>query len=143
MSLTMEQKNKIGDFVIAYRWQVSLTIGVVAGVSLATITQTWMMFFLSSALAGLIMYCQRTITAVTIGALSVLITNIIFFILLSLSGPTLAVLDLFGGLILGPGFGWLILIIILMLGVLIGASGGFIGASISALIPWPEWSTKK
>lgn len=143
MSLTIEQKNQIGDFVIAYRWQLSLTVGVGAGISLAMITQSWMIFFLSSALAGLIMYNQKSISAVAVGALSVLITNIFLFILLSFSGPTLTVLDIFGSLILGPSFGWLILLIILIIGVLIGASGGFIGASFSGLIPWPEWSTQK
>ena len=143
MSLTEEQKNQFSNFVKAYRWQLSLTVGVVTGIIAAMITQTWMILFLSSTLAGLIMYSQRTITAVGIGASSVLITDIFFFVILSLSGPTLGVLDLFGGLILGPGFGWLILVIILVVGALIGASGGFIGASLSAIIPWPQWAPEK
>ena len=140
MSLSQEQKENIGNFIVDYRWQISLTIGILLGLFGAMLTNEWMFLFVSSGLAGLIMYTGRTRSAVGIGALSVLITDLILFLLLTLSGPALAALDLFGGLILGSGFGWLILLIILIIGTLIGASGGFIGASISIFIPWPQWA---
>ncbi|MHA2033434.1 MAG: hypothetical protein ACW99Q_29020 [Candidatus Kariarchaeaceae archaeon] len=141
MSLTQEQKESIGSFIISYQWYIGLGIGILASLITSLLTQAWIFLFITSALAGLIM--NRAKAGVLAGALSVFFTFLIFLLYRIFTGPALAVLDLFIGLVGLSGFGWLVFIIILILGFLIGASGGFLGASVSELVPWPIWVQSK
>ena len=69
------------------------------------------------------------------GALGVSIVWAIYMIYAMITRNAYANLDQFAGLIFGDvGFGWLLIIIILLFGTLFGALGGGIGSGIAIMI---------
>lgn len=100
--------------------------------SLLSLIPIWQLIILAGIAAGVI---NKKIRRGTLsGAAGVLIFWIIYLIHGMITRNTYTLLDQFGALIIGSGFGWLLLILILLLGTLFGALGGAIGSGAMILI---------
>ena len=76
------------------------------------------------------------------GAAGVGILWLVFAIYKMLTVGAYSVLDQFGALLIAAGFGWLILILVVLFGVLFGALGGGIGSGVMILIKGTESENK-
>ncbi len=100
--------------------------------SLLSLIPIWQLIILAGIAAGVI---NKKIRRGTLsGAAGVLLFWTIYVIHGMITRNTYTLLDQFGALIIGSGFGWLLLILILLLGTLFGALGGAIGSGAMILI---------
>jgi len=95
--------------------------------SLLSLIPIWQLIFIAAFAGGIV---NRK---VKFGALSGALGVAIFWLLYVIDGVFFNGLynlfDIFGTLIIGSGFGWLILLIIVVIGFLFGLLGGSIGSS--------------
>ncbi|MFW9827853.1 MAG: hypothetical protein ACFFEY_09690 [Candidatus Thorarchaeota archaeon] len=123
MKMNIKKENQI--FVL------SIIISTVIA-SLLSLIPIWQLVILAGIAAGVI---NKKIRRGTLsGAAGVLIFWTIYVIHGMITRNTYTLLDRFGALIIGSGFGWLLLILILLLGILFGALGGAIGSGAMILI---------
>ncbi|MBD3212356.1 MAG: hypothetical protein GF311_07095 [Candidatus Lokiarchaeota archaeon] len=95
--------------------------------SLISLTSIWQIFIIAGIVGGLI---NKTVKYGTLsGALGVLIQWGLYIIDGLVFKSVYGVFDIFGSFIIGVGYGWLILILVLFLGFIIGGIGGIIGSS--------------
>jgi hypothetical protein len=100
--------------------------------SLLSLIQIWQLVILAGIVAGIL---NKTMKMGTLsGAMGVLIFWTIYVIHGMITRNTYTLLDQFGALIIDSGFGWLLVILILLLGTLFGALGGAIGTGMMILI---------
>ncbi|MHA1337599.1 MAG: hypothetical protein ACTSPW_17960 [Promethearchaeota archaeon] len=101
-----------------------------------TFIEIWQLIIIPGIIVGILNKDMKR--GATSGALGILIVWIIYTIVLMVMKNIYTLLDQFAGLIFGSlGYGWLILIVIWLLGALFGALGGSIGGGIAIL-----WNTK-
>ncbi|WP_371805194.1 hypothetical protein [Candidatus Lokiarchaeum ossiferum] len=99
---------------------------------LFTLTPIWQLAFIAGILGGIINSTQKKGTlSGMIGMLIAWSTSTIYYLLLN---KTHILFDQLGVLILNQtGMGWLFIVIIILIGMIIGALGGMIGAGINIL----------
>jgi hypothetical protein len=123
MKIKLEKENQI--FIL------SIFIAVVLA-SLLSLIPVWQLVIIAGIAAGVL---NRSMKRGTLsGAAGVLIFWAIYMVHGMITKNTYTLLDQFGALIIGPGFGWLLVLLILLLGTLFGALGGAIGSGTMILI---------
>ena len=133
MKFKLEKENKI--FIL------SIVVAIVLA-SLLSLIPIWQLVILAGIAAGVL---NETMKKGTLsGAAGVFIFWLIYMVHGMVTRNTYALLDLFGALIIGSGYGWLLFILILLLGTLFGALGGAIGNGGRILIKprFIEWVSK-
>ena len=129
------------NFLLNNKWfLISIVVGAIAAFILCYIP-FWYLVIIAGILAGLFNRTMKKgiisgLTGVTIGWLIYIIIGIVI-------NNTYLLLDQFGALIIGDGFGWLMLLLILLIGALFGALGGAIGSGIMILIKGYEKSPRE
>ncbi|MFW9875765.1 MAG: hypothetical protein ACFFG0_21895 [Candidatus Thorarchaeota archaeon] len=133
MKIKLDKENQI--FIL------SIVVAIIFA-SLLSLIPIWQLIILAGIAAGIF---NKTMKKGTLsGAAGVLIFWIIYTVHGIITKNTYILLDQFGALIIGPGFGWLLLILILLLGTLFGALGGAIGSGAMILIKprFMKWISK-
>ena len=104
---------------------------------LVLFTGTWQLAYLAGFLAG--MLSLRIRRAVILGATSVLVAWAAYLVYVFVEGAGLSLADLVGQ-ILGAGAGawWLLTVMTLLLGAVLGAAGGFTGCTAARLFLWEQ-----
>ena len=107
---------------------LELMVGLLVSFCLASLFSTipvWQLIIIPGIIAGLLNKSLKR--AILAGGIGILIA----WSLITISGITVKnlylIFDQFGALIIGPGFGWLIILIILLMGLIFGILGGMIG----------------
>lgn len=123
--------------------RIHARVTFLAGFALAEVlllTGTWQLAFLAGFLAG--MLSTRGSRAVLLGALSVAAAWVAYLLYVFVLGQGLALANLVGE-ILGTGAGswWLLSLMTVILGLLVGAVGGLTGYTGSRLFLWEEPAT--
>ena len=90
--------------------------------------------FVSAFISGL--FATRIRLGALYGSLTIFLTYLILLVFIFLTSPALDILNIFIGIVGLSGMGWLVAIIILILGLLIGATGGYLGGTVSQFVPW-------
>jgi len=92
----------------------------------------WQLIIIPGIIAGIF---NRSIKfGILSGFLAVSSTWSIYLLHGIITRNVYSTLELFGGLLVGEGFGWLIIVIIILMGALFGALGGGIGSALSFLL---------
>lgn len=119
---------------------VTVKVAFLAGFAFANLmllTGTWELAYLAGFLAG--MLCSRTRRAILIGALSVAVAWAAYLSYVFVLGQGLQLADLVGQILgVGAGAWWLLTLLTLVLGALLGAAGGLTGFEGSRLFLWEE-----
>jgi hypothetical protein len=98
----------------------------------------WQLVIIAGIFAG---FLNKSMKRGTLsGAIGVFIFWLIFIVFHIVAINAYSLLDQFGALLISTGFGWLILIIILLVGTLLGALGGTIGSGLLMLLKGTESS---
>ena len=102
---------------------------------LVLFTGTWQLAYLAGFLAGIL--SPRIRRAVVLGATSVLVAWAAYLVYVFLEGAGLQLADLVGAILgAGAGAAWLLTAMTLLLGLLLGAAGGFTGCTAARLFLW-------
>jgi len=106
---------------------LSILVGaVLAGI--LSLIPVWHLILIAGIVAGLF---NRTMKRGTLsGAAGVCVCWLIIMLYGMVAMNAYTLMDQFGALLIGAGFGWLIFIIVLLVGTLFGALGGAIGSAI-------------
>ena len=107
-----------------------LVIAVIAIV--LQLSGAWVTMILAGALGALL--TRRHRTAFFAGFISVAIAWTAIFVYLTLTTQALAIAEFFIGLLGLSGLGWLVIVISILLGALLGGFGGLLGRSIVELV---------
>ena len=109
---------------------------------LFTLIPVWQLIVIPGIVAGF--FNKQLRYAVLSGLTGITISWLIYMTISLVMRNSYAILEQIGELIVGSGFGWLIFLIILMIGLIMGALGGGIGYSISILLkPYIEQKIRK
>ena len=92
----------------------------------------WMTMLIAGALGALL--ARRHRTSFFAGFIGVAIAWSAIFIYLSLTTQALAIAEFFIGLLGLSGLGWLVIVISIILGALLGGFGGLLGRSVVELV---------
>ncbi len=104
---------------------------------LLLLTGTWQLAYLAGFLAG--MLSLRIRRAFLLGAAGVLVAWAAYLVYVFVAGAGLQLADVVGGIFgLGGGAWWLLTVLTLLLGALLGAAGGFTGCTAARLFLWEE-----
>ena len=99
---------------------------------LVSLTSIWQLIIIAGIGAGIL---NKKMWKGTIsGAIGVFLYYLIYALIGMIARNAYSLLDQFGAIVVGAGFGWLILLIILLVGTLFGALGGAIGNGLLVLI---------
>ena len=102
---------------------------------LMLLTGAWQLAYLAGFLVG--MLSTRLRRAVLLGALSVSTAWAAYLVYVFIAGQGLQLADLVGQILgVGPGGWWLLTVLTLLLGILLGAVGGMTGYTGSRLFLW-------
>jgi len=102
---------------------------------LLLLTGTWQLAYLAGFLAG--MLSARARRAVLLGALGVAVAWAAYLVYVFVLGQGLQLADLVGQILgVGRGAWWLLTVLTLILGILLGAVGGLTGYTASRLFLW-------
>ncbi|TXT58877.1 MAG: membrane protein of unknown function [Promethearchaeota archaeon] len=110
---------------------ISILVGIFTSWALLLIP-IWQLIILAGILAGVLNSTLKK--GILAGAIAVGLFWLIYMIIGFVSINAYTMLDQFGGLLIGSGFGWLIFIIVLLMGILFGALGGGIGSAMMMLV---------
>ncbi len=117
---------------------VSARIAFLAAFAMAELlllTGTWQLAYLAGFLAG--MLSGRLRRAAVLGALSVLVAWAAYLVYVFLAGKGLELANLVGQILgVGSGAWWLLTVLTLILGALLGAVGGLTGNTAAWLFLW-------
>ncbi len=104
---------------------------------LLLLTGTWQFAYLAGFLAGIL--SSRIRRALLLGATGVLVAWAAYLVYVFVAGAGLQLADLVGGIFgLGGGSWWLLTVLTLLLGALLGAVGAFTGCAAARLFLWEE-----
>lgn len=104
---------------------------------LLLLTGTWQLAYLAGFLAGILSVRARP--AVILGALGVAVAWAAYLVYVFVAGAGLQLAGLVGEILgVGPGSWWLLTLMTLVLGLLLGAVGGLTGYTASRLFLWRE-----
>ncbi len=107
---------------------------------LLLLTGTWQLAYLAGFLAG--MLSGRLRRAAVLGALSVLVAWAAYLVYVFLAGKGLELANLVGQILgVGSGAWWLLTVLTLILGALLGAVGGLTGNTAAWLFLWQPPAT--
>lgn len=120
------------NFIISNKWfLLSILVGIIAAFLLCFVP-FWYLVIIAGILSGLF---NRTMTkGIISGLIAVTIGWLIYMIIGIIINNTYMLLNQFSALIIGDGFGWLMFLLILLIGALFGALGGAVGSGIMILI---------
>ncbi|MHA1194960.1 MAG: hypothetical protein ACTSRH_11750 [Promethearchaeota archaeon] len=93
--------------------------------SILTVIPVWQLVIIPGIIVGLVI--KRIKIAALSSGLGILVSWLIYALFGLISHNLYIILEVFGTLLLGPGFGWLIIILILVLGFIFGLLGALIG----------------
>lgn len=130
--------NQDQDFFDKYRGWIVLLIGIFTGLLLAILTRNWQSMFIVAILTGGFSPTSYK-KGMKYGSFSVLFTYFILLGYLYTTSPLMDVMNVFIGIIGLNGMGYIIFIVTLLIGFLIGLTGGYFGSVWSSLINWDEW----
>ena len=139
MALSVAQKNQVASLITKYRGWIAFGFAFIIGLLIGIFTHTWQFLSVSALIAGLFATTYKR--GLIYGSLSILAVYSFFLVIYLLTSPTLQVLNVFIGIIGLSGMGVLGLLITLLIGFLVGLTGGYLGAVIHSLIIWPNWVT--
>ena len=106
---------------------------VVAVIALALqLSGAWVTMLIAGALGALL--ARRHRTAFLAGFIGVAIAWAALFVYLSLTAQALVIAEFFIGLLGLSGMGWLVIVISVILGALLGGFGGLVGRSVVELV---------
>jgi len=92
----------------------------------------WVTMLIAGALCALL--ARRHRTAFFAGFIGVAIAWTAIFVYLSLTAQAMAIAEFFIGLLGLSGMGWLVIVISILLGALLGGFGGLLGRSVVELV---------
>lgn len=117
-------------------WSVRIVfLATFAFAEVLLLTGTWQLAYLAGFLAG--MLSARARRAVLLGGLGVAVAWAAYLVYVFVAGQGLQLAELVGAILgVGKGGWWLLTILTLFLGILLGAVGGFTGYTASRLFLW-------
>ncbi len=102
---------------------------------LLLLTGTWQLAYLAGFLAG--MLSSRVLRGVVLGAAGVLVAWAAYLVYVFLAGAGLQLANLVGEILgVGSGSWWLLTVMTLLLGAILGAAGGATGCTAARLFLW-------
>ncbi len=123
---------------------VSVRVAFLAAFAFAELlllTGTWQLAYLAGFLAGMLSVKMRR--AALLGALSVLVAWAAYLVYVFLAGLGLDLANLVGSILgVGQGAWWLLTVLTLVLGALLGAVGGLTGNTAAWLFLWEQPSAE-
>lgn len=138
MSSSSEQATSLQDFVNQYRGWIAFILSFVLGFLIGYFTHSWQLLFLPAILAG---YFGKTYKkGAKYGSLSILALYAVLLLNYIVNYSALQALNIFIGLIGIQGMGILGVLITLLIGFLIGITGGYLGSVIHSFIEKPIWT---
>lgn len=119
-------------------WSVRVVfLATFAFAELLLLTGTWQLAYLAGFLAG--MLSARARRALLMGGLGVAVAWAAYLVYVFVAGQGLQLADLVGQILgVGKGAWWLLTVLTLVLGFLLGTVGGFTGYTASRLFLWAE-----
>ncbi len=120
-----------------------LSILIVMAITYAlTFVEYWQLIVIPGLVAGVLN--KDTKRGARSGAIGVFIVWFIYIIYAIATRGTYIYLDQFAGLIFGSlGYGWILIVIVLVLGIILGALSGFIGGAIVKISKMKKDRTKE
>lgn len=122
---------KIDEIVPELGFFPALIIVIVLGIALE-LSGVWMTMIIAGALGAL--FVRRHRRAFLAGFLGVGISWTVLFLVLTMTSQASVVAEFFIGLLGLTGLGWLVMVISVLVGALLGAFGGLLGRSVYELI---------
>lgn len=102
---------------------------------LVLFTGTWQLAYLAGFLAG--MFSLGIRRGVVLGAAGVAVAWAAYLVYVFVAGQGLQLADLVGRILgVGAGAWWLLTVLTLLLGLILGAAGGFTGCAAARLFLW-------
>ncbi len=124
----MQDKKNMTD---KQRFLLSILIAMVITYAL-TFVEYWQLIVIPGLVAGVLN--KNTKKGSRSGAIGVFLTWFIYIVYAIATRGTYIYLDQFAGLIVGSlGYGWILIVLVLVLGIVFGALSGFIGSAIAIL----------
>jgi len=119
-------------------WSVRIVfLATFAFAELLLLTGTWQLAYLAGFLAG--MLSLRARRAILLGGVGVAVAWAAYLVYVFVAGQGLQLADLVGEILgVGKGAWWLLTVMTLVLGLLLGAVGGLTGYTASRLFLWAE-----
>ena len=138
MNFATENKKKQLNLVITnYRGWIAFGSGFLTGLIIGFFTHNWQLLSLSAILAGLFATSYKK--GSLYGSVSIAAVYAFFLMVYILTTPAFQVMNVFIGIIGLSGMGILGFLITLLIGFLIGLTGGYFGSVVHSFIPWPVW----
>ncbi|TFF83888.1 MAG: hypothetical protein EU552_02295 [Promethearchaeota archaeon] len=132
----------MSEIETTYKYFIYTTIFVICLTMLLTLVPVWQLVIIPCIVAGF--FNKQLRYAILSGLTGITISWLIYIIVAFATRNTYAILDQVGALMVGTGFGGLILLIIVVIGLLMGALGGGLGYSISILLkPYLDQKIRK
>jgi hypothetical protein len=113
------------------RWFIYSILGGMCITMLFTLIPVWQLVIIPGIISGFLNKSMRR--SVLSGTISVSLSWIIYILVGIISRNVYLILNQFGALIFGEGFGWLLLLIIIIFSAIFGALGGGIGNGLLSL----------
>ena len=108
-------------------WIVTIILGIVLQLGGA-----WILMIVAGAIGAF--FVRKSSRAFLVGFLGIGVAWTALFVWLSLTAQALAVGDYFIGLLGLTGLGWLVIVISILIGALLGGFGGLLGRSLIEVI---------
>jgi hypothetical protein len=122
---------KLDDIFPQFNFLILILVTTVIAIVLQ-LGGAWVTMLIAGALGAL--FTRRHRTAFFAGFIGVAIAWTVIFIYLSLTAQAMAIAEFFIGLLGLSGMGWLVIVISILLGALLGGFGGLLGRSVVNLV---------
>ncbi len=122
---------KLDDMFPHFNFLKLILVVTVIAIALQ-LSGAWVTMLIAGALGALL--ARRHRTAFFAGFIGVAIAWSAIFVYLSLTAQTMAIAEFFIGLLGLSGLGWLVIVISVILGALLGGFGGLLGRSVVELV---------
>ncbi|MHA1902672.1 MAG: hypothetical protein ACW968_02025 [Candidatus Thorarchaeota archaeon] len=122
---------KIDEIIPELGFFPALIIVIVLGIALE-LSGVWMTMIIAGTLGAL--FVRRHRHAFLAGFLGVAISWTVLFLVLTMTSQASVIAEFFIGLLGITGLGWLVMVISILVGALLGAFGGLLGRSVYELI---------
>lgn len=140
--LSEEQKIHITNVINNNRFVISFFTSLIFSLLLGYLLHEWWVILPAGIIGGL--FYVKMSRAILVGFLANGVAWILFLLYYAIFvPPSLYIADIFLSTAGLNGFGWLAIILTILIGAIGGGIGGSIGSAISAFIPWSEWQPKK
>ena len=131
------QKKQLSVVITNYRGWIAFVCSFLTGLIIGFFTHNWQLLSLSAILAGLFATSYKK--GLLYGSTSIVAVYAFFLLVYILTTPAFQVMNVFIGIIGLSGMGILGFLITLLIGFLIGLTGGYFGSVVHSFIPWPVW----